>query len=189
MAALASDWLRHFPLLLWNRWTEFNETWQEERSQRPLPSLCFLGRSEKQDGRPGQSVKKVAHCTQVHDMWPFGPLVLFLDPPMSLSRYFCCYNAIFSLFRDGTRVCSFPNRPYHYPHRKLAEQETLVSSLFVFVAMLTMYVYIEFLCWLIRLGDFAILHIYVLNSSWYMLLFLLQYKDAVKRSIIVYYDF
>ena len=53
MAALASDWLRHFQLLLWNRWTEFNETWQEARSQRPLPSLCFLGWSEKQDGRPG----------------------------------------------------------------------------------------------------------------------------------------
>ena len=47
MAALASDWLRHFWLLLWNRWTEFNETWQEARSQRSLPSLCFLGRSEK----------------------------------------------------------------------------------------------------------------------------------------------
>ena len=53
MAALASDWLRHFRLLLWNRWTEFNETWQEARSQSPLPSLCFLGRSEKQDGRHG----------------------------------------------------------------------------------------------------------------------------------------
>ena len=53
MAALASDWLRHFRLLLWNRWTEFNETWQEARSQCPLPSLCFSGQSEKQDGRPG----------------------------------------------------------------------------------------------------------------------------------------
>ena len=53
MAALASDWLRHFRLLLWNRWTEFNKTWQEARSQRPLSSLCFSGRSEKQDGRPG----------------------------------------------------------------------------------------------------------------------------------------
>ena len=52
MAALASDWLRHFRLLLWNRWTEFNQTWQEAKSQRPLPSLCFSGRSEKQDGRP-----------------------------------------------------------------------------------------------------------------------------------------
>ena len=53
MAALASDWLRHFGLLLWNRWTEINETWQETRSQRPLPSLCVSGRLEKQDGRPG----------------------------------------------------------------------------------------------------------------------------------------
>ena len=53
MATLASDWLRHFRLLLWNRWTEFNETWQGARSQRPLPSLCFSGQLEKQDGRPG----------------------------------------------------------------------------------------------------------------------------------------
>ena len=50
---MASDWLRHFWLLLWNRWTEFNETRQEARSHRPLPSLCFSGRSEKQDGHPG----------------------------------------------------------------------------------------------------------------------------------------
>ena len=53
MAALASDWVTHFRLLLWNRWAEFNETWQEARSQHPLPSLCFSGRSVKQDGRPG----------------------------------------------------------------------------------------------------------------------------------------
>ena len=53
MAALASDWPRHFRLLLWNGWTEFNETWQEARYQRPLPNLCFSSRSEKQDGRPG----------------------------------------------------------------------------------------------------------------------------------------
>ena len=43
----------HFRLLLWNRLTEFNESWQEARSQRPLPSLCFSGRSEKQVVRPG----------------------------------------------------------------------------------------------------------------------------------------
>ena len=53
MAPLGSDWLRHFRLLLWNCWTEFNKTWQEAWSQRPLPSLCFSGQSEKQDGRPG----------------------------------------------------------------------------------------------------------------------------------------
>ena len=47
MAALAADWQRHFRLLLCNPWTEFNETWQEARSQSPLQSLCFSGRSEK----------------------------------------------------------------------------------------------------------------------------------------------
>ena len=45
--------LSRFRLLLWNYRTEFKETWQEARSQRPLPSLCFSGPSEKQDGRPG----------------------------------------------------------------------------------------------------------------------------------------
>ena len=42
IAALASDWLRHFPLVLWNSWIEFNETWQKASSQRPLPSLFFF---------------------------------------------------------------------------------------------------------------------------------------------------
>ena len=53
LAALASDWLRHFQLLLWNRWSEFNKSCQEARSQRPLPSLCFSGRLENEDGRRG----------------------------------------------------------------------------------------------------------------------------------------
>ena len=53
MAALASDWLRHYGLLLWNRRTEFNKICLEGRSQRPLPSLCLSGRSKKQDDRPG----------------------------------------------------------------------------------------------------------------------------------------
>ena len=43
----------HFQLLLWNHWTEFNEIWQEAKSQSPPPGLCFLGRSEKQDSRSG----------------------------------------------------------------------------------------------------------------------------------------
>ena len=53
IAALASDWLRHFRLFLWNRWREFSETWQEASYQCLLPRLCFSGRSEKQNGRPG----------------------------------------------------------------------------------------------------------------------------------------
>ena len=47
MAALASDWLRHFRLLLWNCWTEFSETWQEASSQCLLPRLCFQANREK----------------------------------------------------------------------------------------------------------------------------------------------
>ena len=47
------DWLRHFRLLLWNRRTEFAVTWQEARTQHPLPSLCFRAdQKKKQDGRP-----------------------------------------------------------------------------------------------------------------------------------------
>ena len=42
-----------FCLLLWNSWTEFNETWQEARPQCPLHSFCYSGRSEKRNGRPG----------------------------------------------------------------------------------------------------------------------------------------
>ena len=79
MAAPASDWLRHFRLLLWNCRIEFNKTGQEARAQRLLPSLCFSGRWGNKNCRPGWSVKKVAHCTQVHDMWPFGPLVCKLE--------------------------------------------------------------------------------------------------------------
>ena len=76
MVALGSDYLRHFRLLLWNRWTEFNETWEEARSQHPLRSLSFSGRSVNKKGRPGRFLFKVTRYTQVHDMWPFGPLVL-----------------------------------------------------------------------------------------------------------------
>ena len=76
MAALASDWLTHFRLLLWNRWMDFNAVRQEVRSQHPLPSLYFSGGSVNKKGCPGQFLLKVAHYTQVHDMWPFGPLVL-----------------------------------------------------------------------------------------------------------------
>ena len=74
MAALSSDWLRQFRLFLWNRWTEFNKTWQEARSQCFLPSLCFWGRWVNKNFRPGRSVKKVAHCNQGHDMWHFALL-------------------------------------------------------------------------------------------------------------------
>ena len=44
MAALASDWLRHFWLLLCNRWMEFNETWQTgSKISRSSTKFVFIG--------------------------------------------------------------------------------------------------------------------------------------------------
>ena len=36
--------------------------------------VVFFSLISKENYHPGRSVKKVAHCTQAHDMWPFGPL-------------------------------------------------------------------------------------------------------------------
>ena len=52
MATPASDRLRHFQLILCNRWTKFNWTWQKARSERPQQSFCFSGLSEKKTWPP-----------------------------------------------------------------------------------------------------------------------------------------
>ena len=49
----ASDVLRYFRLVKINRLTDFNDTWNEERSQRPLPRLWIFGWSEIQDSYRG----------------------------------------------------------------------------------------------------------------------------------------
>ena len=63
-------------VFFWNCWTWLKEIWQEARSTK----LCFSVWWVNKNYRPGWSVKKVAHCTQVHDMWPFGPLVSSPEP-------------------------------------------------------------------------------------------------------------
>ena len=79
MAALACDWLIHFRLFLWNRWTGFNETWQEARISTSSTKFLFCGPISKEKWPPsGWFLKKVAYCSQVHDMWPFGPLSVCL---------------------------------------------------------------------------------------------------------------
>ena len=60
MAALASDWLRYFLLLLWNRWTEFNETWQEARSQCPLRNRWMEFNETWQEARQADWKNKMA---------------------------------------------------------------------------------------------------------------------------------
>ena len=42
-----------------------------------LYQVCIFRRSINKNGRPGRLLEKVAHCTQVQDMWPFGPFVVF----------------------------------------------------------------------------------------------------------------
>ena len=43
MAALTSDLLRHFWLLLWNRWTEFNETLTRSKLSTSSTKFVFFG--------------------------------------------------------------------------------------------------------------------------------------------------
>ena len=43
MAALASDWLGHFWLLFWNRWTEFNKTWLGSKISTSSTKFVFFG--------------------------------------------------------------------------------------------------------------------------------------------------
>ena len=109
MAALTPDWLRHFRLL-WNCWTEFNETWQEARSQHLLPSLCFSGQWVNKNFCLGWSVKKVAHCTQVHDMWPFGPLVF--QTTLTSKGYKCLaittLSVLYNLASHDPQPCLWP---------------------------------------------------------------------------------
>ena len=76
MAALASDWLRFFRLLLWNHVRNSTKL-DKKHDINVLYQVCFLGQLVNINGCPGPSVKNIAHCTQVHDMWPFGPLVYF----------------------------------------------------------------------------------------------------------------
>ena len=42
----------HFRFLLWNRWTEFNDTWQEARSHVLYEVCIFRADRKKQNGRP-----------------------------------------------------------------------------------------------------------------------------------------
>ena len=61
MAAPASDWLRHFRLLLW---TEFNKTWQEIRYVNAIFQVCIFRADRK-------------NILLMFTIWvrPFGPLV------------------------------------------------------------------------------------------------------------------
>ena len=54
MAAMASNWLRHFRFLLWNRWTEAEWNLTGSKISTSSTKLVFFGPIKKnQDGCPG----------------------------------------------------------------------------------------------------------------------------------------
>ena len=125
MAALASDWLRHFQLLLWNRWMDFYATWQEARSQHPLPRLSVPGWSVNKKGCPGQFLLKGACYTQVRDMWPFWSLVLVFNKSL-----ICMCDVPFSHpchlhYRDYGKLYSLSSRsPIRHYHQALSRAKS-----------------------------------------------------------------
>ena len=74
-----------WPLISWDildfssKTAERNSTKLDKKKDlNVLYKVCVFWADQKNRmAGIGQSVKKVAHCTQVHDMWPFGPLVFF----------------------------------------------------------------------------------------------------------------
>ena len=79
---IGKTWFPPRTLIGWNLLDFSSETTEQnstkldmkKKSQCPLTSSSFTGRLGNKNCRPSRSVKKVAHCTQVYDMSPFGPL-------------------------------------------------------------------------------------------------------------------
>ena len=61
--------VNHETFSTWNYWKEFNETWQEVRSQRPLPSLYF-STDKKQDDRPGPCLAETSETAERNSTKP-----------------------------------------------------------------------------------------------------------------------
>ena len=132
MAAPASDWLRHFQLLLWNCWTEYNETWQEAISQRPHPILCFSGRSEKQNGRHGLWLAETFSTSPLKPDWNSPKL----DRKQDLNALYkvCVFQAdpknnMAALASDWLRhILTFPLKPLNGIQQNLTGSKILTSS-------------------------------------------------------------
>ena len=80
-----SIWKPRWPprsLIDWDIFDFSSETDEQNVRKQNLHVLyqvcAFRGEWKNKNGHPGVSVKEVAHCTQVHDMGPFGSLVLKL---------------------------------------------------------------------------------------------------------------
>ena len=102
MAPVASDWLRHFQLLLWNCWRDFNETWQGARSQRPLPSLCFFGPISKQKYLPWPIPQKDG------TLYSGARYVALWASCFCLCLYFCIWESTVK-----KQLCSLEHHTFH----------------------------------------------------------------------------
>ena len=85
--------------------TEQNSTKVDRKHDlKILYQVCVFCRSVNKNGHPGRSVKKVAHFTQVHVIWPFGPLV---KGSAAASELFTKSLACQKTCRRSSRSCTF----------------------------------------------------------------------------------
>ena len=83
MTTLASDWLRHFILFLCNSEHYLMKlNWQEVRTQFPLKSLCFSGRSANKGGWYSDTI--YIHVNMYRISGIFGVGLIFAEFAASL---------------------------------------------------------------------------------------------------------
>ena len=110
MAPLASDRLRHFQLLLWNHLIKFNENWTGSKISTSSTMFVFFGPIGKTRWPPWLLIcwdffNLVAHCPQVHDMWPFGPLV-YIKTKIVVCSLHILYLYFCGLFCNNPYTCT-----------------------------------------------------------------------------------
>ena len=97
MAVLASDWLIHFWIFLRNRWLEFDETWQETRTQRPIPICVFwaeplIGTFSTSHIKPLNGIQR--NLTDINNLSSFSLFVpAFFQTPFVSDFPSVCYFA------------------------------------------------------------------------------------------------
>ena len=72
------------PLTTLNR---IQQNLTESEISTSYTKFVFFRRSLNKNGSTGRSVKKVSHCTWVHNMWPFWPLVIVQPLPYGALKW------------------------------------------------------------------------------------------------------
>ena len=100
----ASDWLRHFRLLLRKCWTEFAETRKDARHQCPLWSLCFLADCKKITWPPRPRIG--------WDIFNFSETTEQNLPRLDRKQYFNVLH-LGSVFQEKNKVAAQPLIGWH----------------------------------------------------------------------------